>query len=55
MIGRTILASGSRNEIKLWSVDDGVELRTIVGHAGWVRCVSVNEDAVYWHLAVRIR
>jgi len=42
--GRTVAAGGWDNNIKLWVVASGRELRTLRGHSDWVNSVTFSPD-----------
>jgi WD40 repeat protein len=40
----SMLASGSSEEIRLWSIKTGESLLTLTGHSGSVQCVAFSPD-----------
>jgi WD40 repeat protein len=41
---RWLASGGADNSIRLWDVDSGLELRTLMGHQNWVRSLAVNSN-----------
>ena len=44
--GKTLI-SGSTNELKIWSVENGSCIASIEGYSGWVKCVDVSADGKF--------
>ena len=42
--GRTIVSGSRDNKIKLWSVETGQEIKTLVGHSDDVNSVAFSPD-----------
>jgi len=42
--GELVATGGYDNTVRLWRVSDGMLLRTLQGHTGWVRCIAFSPD-----------
>ena len=43
-IGKNTLAVALGNGIKLWNLTDNVEIRTLSGHSGDVKCLELMDN-----------
>src|SRR5687768_10127908 len=45
--GKWIASGGSDNQIKIWDISSGRELRSLNGHTGWVKSLAVSSDGLW--------
>ncbi|HEY3026718.1 MAG TPA: caspase family protein [Pyrinomonadaceae bacterium] len=45
--GKWLASGGADNQIKLWDVASGRELRSLNGHTGWIKSLAVSSDGLW--------
>src|SRR5438132_7524121 len=45
--GKWLASGGADNQIKLWDVASGRELRSLNGHTGWIKSLAVSTDGLW--------